>query len=927
MTTIDLRGQWQVRHDPLSQGVADRWWQRPPHDGWREIVVPAAWQIALGIEARGLAWYRRSVPPEAIAWARDGARARLRFESVATECRVWISDAQRGYFCGGHEGDYIPFEIDVTDALKSGSGETWLYVRVDQQHAPRPAKGVVVEHGHIGKGFHDVLSAQHAGIWGGVSLRRTGPASLRPNGVSARCGPADRCIEVEAELSADHALPARYELRDPDGAMAAQGPLLGRGTLCAAATLGGALALWSPASPALYTLDVWIGDGDQGDRQTQRVGFRRVTTGGPGNSQILLNGQPLQIRGLLDWGHEPRHTAPAATQAEVRENFTEMRARGFNCIALCMFYPPEHFFDIADELGMLVWQVQPVWKSRMSAALMPEYRRLYEAYLRRDRRHASVVIVSGACEHEVYDEELGRWWWEASGRLLPQTLRQLQTGFLEQVPPDLTHLYDDHVYDNCGRWVCFHNDMQQRIAELPPRPFIMGETIISNAWPDVAALRAAAGDPQPWWLTRGLDECAAFERDLERRGGAAGLARFKSQGERFAKEFRKFQAEILRMHPRNAGFVTNSIRDVPICRLGFKDDLDRWRFAPEDTRPWLGDEVLLLETPEHLRGFTEGFTVNCRLGISNFGPHLFVTRPTVMRDEAPVAELALSAKRGAVGWTSIEIAVPACEDGAARVFDVSASAAQVGNRWRLVALPQSGQPADIARLDGLPFTEKEREPEFEERAYSSGWCLPCRSWSPRLPDTAALLPAARTIAADAVIPRDVRCLITHRLTRRVAAYLQEGGRVVLLAHRHAGGMGSKWINLWGQLPLIVESGRPHAVIRHAEGDAVLALLHYDLTRWTTRAIPVDDLGDMTDHVEPIIRYVWTHDAGVPKRFDAAFRARFEKGLLLVSCLDHSGPAGAWLLNRMLEFARAAELGPAGRELEIERFLYENATPS
>src|SRR5262245_13646808 len=180
MNLIDLGGYWQVRHDPLSQGLTDSWWKTPPPDGWREIRVPSAWQSVLGMEANGIAWYRREAPRQAIDWAKAGSRVKLRFESVATYARVWVG----GVEVGQHLGDWIPFEFDVTDALGAATGHPSITVRVDQVHAPRPTKGVVTENGHVTKGFHDVLSAQHAGIWGGVSLRRTGPATITPNGIA-----------------------------------------------------------------------------------------------------------------------------------------------------------------------------------------------------------------------------------------------------------------------------------------------------------------------------------------------------------------------------------------------------------------------------------------------------------------------------------------------------------------------------------------------------------------------------------------------------------------------------------------------------------------------------------------------------------------------------------------------------------------------
>lgn len=917
MPTLDLSGTWQIHPDPLSQGLSDSWWVRPPSDDWREIRVPSAWQTVLGVEAVGLAWYHRKLPDEVLAWAGAGLQVRLCFDAVATDCRVWVA----GHEVGRHLGDWLPFEIDITAALRGLSAAPEIYVRVDQYHAPRPPKGVVVENGHVAKGFHDVLSIQHAGLWDRVGVRAGGAATLAPLGLGILVDPETGAVQITAESSGDGDLPpARLVILDPDGHEVARGVCRidgreWRGT----AKVPAKPALWSPDTPLLYRLVFELGDGPTAERFEQRFGFRTVATGGPKNSQILLNGSPLQIRGILHWGHEPRHLAPAPPPEQVRDEFQHLRALGFNCVCLCMFYPPDYYFDIADETGMLIWQEHPIWKSRMTPDLLPEYRRCFEGFLRRDRRHPSVIIVSATCEHEAFDAELGRWWWRRSGELLPRTLRQLQTGFLEQTPPDQTDLYDDHVYDNCGRWANFHADMHERIGELPPRPFVMGETIISNAWPDIEAFRKTLDDQKPWWLTHGLDECALFEGALTRRSGAAVLERFKAQGERFRKDFRKRQAEVLRMFPRNAGFVTNSIRDVPICRVGFMDDLNRWRFTPEDTHAWLSDAVLLLKTPDHYRAFPAGATIECELGLSNFGRTSF-DGPVLLRTPSGEQRIRLKAAPGEIVWSNFRFTIPAGAE--LKRFEIEASADGLpSNHWTLVAIPTATPLMGISRLDGLPFTAAESEPEFEEHAYSSGWCLACRSWKPRLPELAGWLPNARPVSASEPIPADTSVLVAHRLTRQVHDFIRRGGRCVLCAHRHTGGLGTKWINLWGQLPLIAESAADVAPLRNGESDTLLELLPYDLTRWTTRAIPTDDLGDsFRDHVEPIIRYVWTHDAGVPKCFDAVCSARVEQGLLVVTCLDHSSVAGAWLLQRLIQYAAQTPLPPAERELDLAPFV-------
>lgn len=915
MASIDLGGAWKVRHDPLSQGLTDGWRDQPLDERWRDIAVPSAWQSVLGPDANGVAWYRRTLPQEVSQWAAHGNRVLLRFDSVATECWAWVN----GVEVGRHVGDWIPFEFDITDAVKGRPEAPALAVRVDQVHAPRPAKGVVVENGHITKGFHDVLSLQHAGIWGTVCVRPAGSSTIPPGGLWIDADAATgkvrvqaRCIGPRGDLQR-----AKIHILGPDRRLVGESDLVldPAGELLTAEVSVGSPALWSPESPSLYSLSMRAGIRGFESRVV-RFGFRSVSTGGPDNSQILLNGSPLRIRGVLSWGHEPAHIAPAPPPDQVRAEFTRFKELGFNCVCLCMFYAPEYFYDIADEMGMLLWQEYPIWKSRMSPDFVPEYKRLYTEFFKRNGSHPSVVIVSGTCEHEAYNEELSAWWWKTATEMLPRTLKQIQTGFLEWTPRDRTDLYDDHVYDNPGRWVRFLDDMQSRIVELPPKPFVMGETIISNAWPDIPAYRAAVGDDKPWWVSRGLDECAAFETALHASHGPDALGRFRRQAAAWGPQIRKLYAELLWMHPRNAGFVTNSVRDVPVCRLGLMDDLGTWRFNPQDTRSWLADAPILLSTPDHLRGFNSGSQVLARVAVANWSAAEIRTDVALRAGGTLTGHAAIRASPGEIGEGEVEFGLPSSQ--AAAVIECVAEAeGLVANRWRLAVFPDEPAPAGVARLDGAPFTQAERDPEFEERRYSSGWGLACRTWAPVLPDTAVLCPGAAPVRADAPPPHDAGVLLTHRWTDHVASWVARGGRALLLAHRSLDGGSSRWINLWGLLPLVVERSSPAWPVRPGESEAVLAMLLHDLTRNTTRAIHSQDHG-IHAAVEPIVRYVYTHDSGAPNIRDAVFAARIGKGMLVVSTLDHATPAGRWFLNRLLAYAAAADA--PGTELPAGSWL-------
>lgn len=941
---MDLAGRWEILPDPEARGLRERWFEHPPAEGWVPIDVPAAWQHALGADFHGVAWYRRRVelPHD---WLTDGSRIWLRFESVATDCRLWINSRA----VGRHVGDYLPFQFDLTPSIfprgpdmtpapspappvrgagvppvpPPPSSSLNLLVRVDEIHATRPPPGTTTEYGHITKGFHDVLSLQHGGLWGGVSLRRTGPIAFIPGGswVLAHADGSARAIaELEPHMTGGM---LEVELTDPAGTVVAraQAPIGAEHRIEVAVRVRDPVP-WSPERPALHHARFRLfADARPSDEAHVRFGFRTVTTGGAGNRSILLNGQPIQLRGVLHWGHEPRHIAPAPPPEQVRAEFARLRDMGFNCVCLCMWYPPEHYFDIADETGMLIWQEHPVWKSRMEVELIPEYRRLYDGFFRRDRRHASVVVVSGACEHERIHPDLAAWWWKRAKAELPDRLAQIQTAFTSWVNPEQTDLHDEHVYESSGRWVAFLEDIQAALAELPPRPFVMGETIIGTAWPDTDG-DAQSPTPRPWWRARGLDECRALERAITERFGGAALDRFRRHARRNNLLHRKFQSEVFRSYPGHAGWVMNQLRDVPAARLGFMDERDRWRFSPAETRSWLDDRVILLKTPDRNASFIGARSIACAIGVANFGPGPFVGAVTVRVADPPITlspgvspvpppalslhSPAIDCPAGGVAFVPIRIDLPRVDrPTCVRVY--ADARGFTTNEWDLWALPEPADPPPgVVRLDGIPFSQRDRELDFEERAYSSGWGLKVRTWTPTLPHPETVLFRCPVWRVDAPMPPGTRVVVTHKLTRRLLEWLVSGGRVLwLAAGRTPGSLPTKFVTLWGQCPLVPEGDAERWPVGPGDSDWVVDLLHHDLTRRYTRAIAVEELpiGSATvsvvDQADPIVRYVFTHDHGTPRLMDSAFVTRVGRGRLLATSLDHAGDAGRCLLDRFL----------------------------
>src|ERR1051325_4461833 len=113
--------------------------------------------------------------------------------------------------------------------------------------------------------------------------------------------------------------------------------------------------LWSPASPVLYELKLTAKKNDRVlAERTVRFGFRAFESR---NGQFQLNGRPIFLRGIAI--NPPGRGVPPAVGesrafAEAYVHF--LKSRNVNTIRLT--YDSQAWFDVCDELGMMIYQGQ-----------------------------------------------------------------------------------------------------------------------------------------------------------------------------------------------------------------------------------------------------------------------------------------------------------------------------------------------------------------------------------------------------------------------------------------------------------------------------------------------------------------------------------------------------------------------------------------
>ncbi len=563
---ISLDGGWQFCHDPSHLST-------PAELGdasWREAQVPLPWQAQFE-ELRlsgGTGWYSRRFTLD-IA---QGQAAILHFGAVDYHAAVWLN----GQKVGEHEGGYLPFEFDVTALLRPGENE--LVVRADdpEESSELWPASPFSEIPHGKQSWYGPIG----GIWQSVWLEWRSPAHVRslklmPNAHSG-------ALAVEAALSAEAA--GRVRVLAPNGSEAAHGVLDGSGR----ATLQldpAALALWSPDSPALYTVEVTLeAEGRTADKFSAVCGFRTVEAR---DGRIYLNNQPVYLRGVLDQAYYPEtiYTPPSLEYLE--EQLRKGKELGLNCFRIHIKVEDPRYYEVADRLGMLVWTEIPNW-AHLSAEAARRGEETFRAMVERDGNHPS--IIAWTLINENWGTDLPRnpehraWladFYHKAKEIDPTRLvvdnsaccnnfhvdGDLEDFHHYRAIPDHAADWDEWVADFAGRapWAWAADYADRRRADAP---LIVSEF---GNWglPDPASIQEKGRDP--WWFETGYEwgEGIVYPHDMPARYRAlhmdrvfGDLADFAKQSQDHMARSLAYELSTMRRTPAIGGYVITELTDV-----------------------------------------------------------------------------------------------------------------------------------------------------------------------------------------------------------------------------------------------------------------------------------------------------------------------------------------------------------------------------
>lgn len=556
---------------------------------------------------------------------------RLSFGGVSYYCEVSLN----GTFLGAHEGMWDHFSLDATEAVAEGENRLVVDVWKPGYHETDrfPLREVL-------SGFIPDVLCTFGGIWDKVRLESSSGFF-----VDRHYAGGDREGNVTLALGLTLGREARPvhvtgALLDPYGSQVAEIDSILTKAETAIPVQVEAPALWTPANPVLYRYRLTLSDGREQVELEKAFGFREIRGE---ESRLLLNEEPVYPRGILHWGYYDE-IVPAPGADVIRNEITRVKGYGFNMIKHCLYIPREEYFDLADEMGMLLWVELPLWLPDKTPQLEERIRREFPRLLRQIAGHPSVVLLSLGCEldDKVEDDVLKEMYQLAKDTL--GILVRDNSGSGEcygGLAVDYADFSDYHFYGEL-------QNMEPILEAFTPvwkqnRPWMFGEFCDSDTMRDLQILREKKGVERfPWELGDEVrNPICILKPDffLDKHD-----ARMEESGIR--KEFqiiqelscnhtmvhRKVTLEQARSFPAIGGYNITSIRDVPIATSGLFDDLMGDKFDPcllrrsnEDvvllpawdlTRIWINSDRIM---PRERYGFFGGEAYGLHLLVSNYG--------------------------------------------------------------------------------------------------------------------------------------------------------------------------------------------------------------------------------------------------------------------------------------------------------------------
>ena len=353
---INLNGYWEY-------AFTDTFQELEKYDG--RILVPFSPEAVLSgvnrqLQPEEYLWYRRTIDVDETQL--KNYRLILHFGAVDQVCVVWLNGREAGW----HTGGYLPFELDITDAVHDGANELTVAVK-DRSDTSYHARGK--QKLKAGGMFYTAQS----GIWQTVWMEYVpevhiteleavpdidrGVIRLRVNTNQAESG-EDKAVFVQILEAEVYPAPMKCA-EDVAGLFQISDIVIAEVEESSDAWIEIPIPdarLWTCEEPYLYYYKVVLGEDQVISYFAMRKFSLEPDAETKGFPRICLNGSVQFQNGVLDQGYWPEGLyTPPCDEAFIFD-ITEMKKTGFNMVRKHIKIEPQRWYYHCDRFGIVVWQ-------------------------------------------------------------------------------------------------------------------------------------------------------------------------------------------------------------------------------------------------------------------------------------------------------------------------------------------------------------------------------------------------------------------------------------------------------------------------------------------------------------------------------------------------------------------------------------------
>ena len=260
----------------------------------------------------------------------------LYFGAVNYESIIYIN----GILIGKHIGGFTPFNFDITSKIKNG--ENFIILKIDNKRKKENIPSLMFDWWNYGgitrdvylietdniyiQNYHFLLNKQNKNqIDIKIELNKN---NTNTSAQIIKLSIPELNIRKSLRINNNKEITKKIEVND--------------------------LILWTPDNPKLYKIIIKFND----EEIIDHIGFRTIEVS---DKKILLNGNPIFLRGISIQDEKPNNDGEINTLKDVKILLSWVKELGCNFIRLVHYPHNEYMIREAEKEGILVWSELPIY--------------------------------------------------------------------------------------------------------------------------------------------------------------------------------------------------------------------------------------------------------------------------------------------------------------------------------------------------------------------------------------------------------------------------------------------------------------------------------------------------------------------------------------------------------------------------------------